>query len=105
MSGIGDAFNLLLAVHKRAVTLKRDAATLAVFVSPSNYSRNLAGPSDMAIEGREFIISRAQLTGVFTTIKRGDRIVDAELGNMSIDEIREMYDFGGAIIGYRLTTR
>lgn len=105
MSSVVDAFNILLGLHKRNVTLRRDDSTLAVQVSPSNYARNLAGPSEMAIEGREFVISRTQLSGVFVPLKRGDRIIDADLGTMSIDEIIEMYDFGGAIIGYRLRTR
>lgn len=34
-------------------------------------------------------------------IKRGDRIIDEVYGHMTIDEIIEMPDIGGAIMGYR----
>jgi hypothetical protein len=36
------------------------------------------------------------------TIKRGDKIVDALLGTLTVDEIMEMYDLGGTILGYRV---
>lgn len=34
-------------------------------------------------------------------IKRGDKIIDVTYGHLAIDEIIEMVDIGGAIIGYR----
>jgi hypothetical protein len=34
-------------------------------------------------------------------IKRGDKIIDSTYGHMAIDEIIEMVDIGGEIIGYR----
>lgn len=35
-------------------------------------------------------------------IKRGDKIVDSIHGSMAVDEIIEMVDLGGAVIGYRV---
>ncbi len=37
-------------------------------------------------------------------LKRGDKIETSDLGNMAIDEIIEMYDLGGAVLGYRVRT-
>ena len=38
-----------------------------------------------------------------TVIKRGDKIVDS-LGHLAIDEIIEMVDIGGSVMGYRVRT-
>lgn len=37
-------------------------------------------------------------------IKRSDRILDSIYGNLTIDEIVEMVDLGGSIMGYRVRT-
>lgn len=37
-------------------------------------------------------------------IKRGDKIIDATYGHLAIDEIIEMIDIGGEIMGYRVRT-
>jgi hypothetical protein len=39
-----------------------------------------------------------------TIIKRGDKIIDTVYGAIAIDEIIEIVDFGGAIMGYRCRT-
>ncbi len=101
-----DAFRSLLNLHKRSVTLIRpDIYEVTVDMSPSNYSRNLEGPSEITIAGKEFVVTKEALDEVsYPRPKRGDRITDAEMGTFAIDEVREMFDFGGAIIGYRLRT-
>lgn len=105
-----DAFNSLLSVHARTVTLTRRVAggpnlTGQVKVTPANYYRKLAGPDEIIIEGREFVIAKDALTEIgFTNLRRGDVLTDADMGNMVIDTVREMYDLGGGIIGYRVTT-
>lgn len=89
------------------MTLKRLGSpdiSISVEATPSNYSRNLAGPSEIAIEGREFVISKNFLVAPITIIKRGDRLVDPELGIMTISESNELYDLGGSIIGFRVRT-
>ena len=76
---------------------------LPIRVTPSNYFRNLAAPEEIVIEGREFVISKQNLDSVyFPAPKRGDRITDPDIGLSVISEVREMFDFGGAIIGYRI---
>ena len=98
-------FRRMLSLKQRKVNIERGDDVLAnVYVSPSDYQRNLEGPSATAFKGREFIISREQLASPITSLKRGDVIVDSELGAMPIEEIVEMYDLGGAIIGFRLRT-
>lgn len=97
-----DAFNALLAMQSRSMTLKRAADEITVKAAPSNYSRNLAGPSDIAIKGREFVISKDDLVTPLTKIRRGDSLIDVDFGTMAVTEVIEMYDLGGAVIGFRV---
>jgi hypothetical protein len=101
-----EAFDNLINLHHRKMTLVRlnPSATMPIKVAPSNYSRNLAGPEAIQFEGREFIIPRSQLKAPFIPLRRGDRLVDTEMGTMSITEINEQFDLGGAILGYRVRT-
>lgn len=105
---IADALNLMLSIQSRTMTLTRpgdEGLSVEVRVSPSNFSRNLEGPSDTTIPGKEFVVSKKVLDeAAFPKPKRGDRLIDSDMGSMAISEIREMYDLGGAIIAYRLRT-
>lgn len=100
------AFNAMISMHGRNGTLKRiGVSTSAIRFAPSNYARKLEGPSEVIIEGREFIVPKDMIqTPMSPLIRRGDRIVDAELGEFTIDEVKELYDFGGAILGFRVRT-
>lgn len=107
MSGnLSSAFNQLLGIHFRNVTMERPGsgiAAVAIKVTPSNYSRNLAAPEEIVIEGREYVITKSALElAPFPVPKRGDRIKDAELGTHVISEVRELFGFGGSILGYRV---
>jgi len=76
---------------------------VAIKVSPSNYFRNLQGPEEIVMSGREFVISKKSLDAVAYPIpKRGDRLKDTELGTSIISEVREMFSFGGDIVGFRV---
>lgn len=103
---LDQAFNALLSRHSRPAILKRIGVTTVqtnIRIAPSNFVSNAEGPADVTIKGREFVISKASIVAPFTPIlKKGDKIVDTELGSMAIGEIKEMYDMGGAIIGYRI---
>ena len=103
---LANAFNTLLSLHSRTVTLERPGVkTVTIKVTPSNYFRNLAGPEEIVIEGKEFVISKTFLDAVeFGVPKRGDRITDAQTGLAVISEVREMFAFGGTIIGFRVRT-
>lgn len=103
---LDSAFNFMLNLHHRVVTLKRaDVMEVQVKVTPSNYSRFLSGPEEITMQGREYIISKSELVASgFPALKKGDRIIDTELGTFPIAEIKEMFDLGGAIIGYRMRT-
>ena len=104
-SSLGNAFNQLLALHSRKVTIARPGGVgpVEIKVTPSNYSRNLAGPEEVVIAGREFVISKYTLDSVsFPVPRRGDRLVDPELGTHIISEVRELLGFGGSILGYRV---
>ena len=71
--------------------------------TPANYSRKLAGPEEITIDGKEFVISKQNLERAKYPVPiRGDRIVDSDIGLCSIAEVKEMFDFGGELIGYRV---
>lgn len=102
-----NAFNTLLFLHSREATIERpgDITAAAIKISPSNYRRNLNGPEEIVMSGREFVISKASLDAVsYPAPERGDRIKDSELGAMSVVDITEMFDLGGSIMGYRVRT-
>jgi hypothetical protein len=101
------AFNLLLSKHGRSVQIFRDDELTAVSirVTPANYFRNLAAPEEIIVEGYEFVVSKSVLQAAnFPKPKRGDVIKDPEIGYRTISEVREMFDFGGSIMGYRVRT-
>jgi hypothetical protein len=106
--GLKEAFNLMLSKQSREMTIKRTGnspLTATIRAAPSNYSRNLDAPSDMAIRGKEFVISKEVLDiAGFPAPKRADRLIDSDLGTLAIVEVVEMYDIGASIIGYRVRT-
>ena len=103
-------FNTLTRLHSRVAVLKRFAPintdpdlTTNIRITPSNYFRFLEGPSHTVVKGREFIIPKDSMeTPLTPLIKRGDKIVDTEYGSMAIDEIMEMVDLGGSVMGWRV---
>jgi len=101
------AFNYLLNLHCREVVIKRPGTAYAsnIKISPSNFYRHLMGPEETVIDGREYIVTKDNLdVAPFPIPKRGDRIEDPELGILSIVEVREMFDFGGKLLGFRIRT-
>lgn len=73
-------------------------------VAPSNMYRSPAGPAETVGTGRQFVVVAEEANNnLGRKPKRGDRMLDSELKTMVIDEVREMFDFGGAVIGYRIT--
>ena len=104
---LNSAFGALLSIHSRTMTLTRPGGvSVSIKATPSNYFRNLAGPEEVTFEGKEFIISKAILDGSGFTlpIKKGDRLVDTQMGSHTVQEIREIFDIGAAIMGYRIRT-
>lgn len=99
------AFNQILSLHSREMTIEKQdfTSTAIIKVSPSNYFRNLSLPEEIIAEGFEFVITKESL-GDFGEIKRGDRLIDTELGVNTISFVRPMFDFGGQIMGYRVRT-
>jgi hypothetical protein len=101
------AFNAVTKMKSRPATLKRRATpsdlTSPISITPSNYFRNNEGPSAVVIKGREFIIPYDSITNKFSApiVKRGDYIIDVDLGQMAITEVIELYDVGSAILGWR----
>lgn len=113
MAGIKDAFNALLGMTAKQVTIKRlsdsgDDFSGTIRAAYSNFFRNQEGPANSTFEGREFVISKKSVIEAgLTSILKNDRLVfpDEEVQEVTIDSVREMTDIGGEIIGYRVTTR
>lgn len=73
-------------------------------VAPSNYFRSPAGPAETVGTGRQFVVVASEADeNLGRKPQRGDRMIDAGLEIMILGEVREMFDFGGEVIGYRLT--
>lgn len=102
-----DAFNIILKKKRRPIRLHRiGAATFDIqtYVSPSNYFRNGAAPSEMTVFGHQFIITTSDLSAYPGKVKRGDRIEDPELGTLTIETIEPLHGLGADILGFRITT-
>jgi hypothetical protein len=97
-----DAFNNLLRLKQVSATLKQGVTTVNVLVSPSSYSRSLSGPSNIEIEGEEFVISKRNLTAPLTEPRRGDRLVLSSGDFHSVKHVVPLYNVGGAVMGWRL---
>lgn len=98
------AFNFILTLQGRDVTLERGATSVTVKMAPSNYFRNLSGPEEVVIGGREFVVSKEALDGQsYGTPRRGDLIIDSDMGPNAIVEVREMIVLG-KLVGYRMRT-
>lgn len=101
-----DAFNNLLGIQKRPAVLRRRGSPDIfgnINYSPTFFFRRLEG-TGAVVQNREIVISKDQvikLTGFSAGLRRGDIIQDTELGDLVIDQIIEMFDLGGAIIGFR----
>lgn len=96
----------IISLQGREMTLERDAGatTAIVKMAPSNYHRNRSLVEEIVSEGKEFVVAKSALDSVsFGAPKRGDLIIDSELGDNSILEVVEMV-FLGKLIGYRLRT-
>jgi hypothetical protein len=102
---IKQAFNFLVNKQSRKMLLEKAdfSESIEIPVSPSNYFRNFSGPEEVVIEGQEFVFTKDSIED-FGVPKRGDRLVDSDLGENTISFIKPMYDVGGEIIGYRVRT-
>lgn len=104
-TNLGNAFNQLLQIHSRDMKISRPGGIgpFDIKITPSNYSRNLAAPEEISVEGKEFVVTKYALEKVsFGVPRRGDKLVDPEMGTHIVSEVRELIGLGGAILGYRL---
>ena len=99
------AFKFIIDKQGRPVTLDRNGTTYSVVMAPSNYGRNLSLPEEIVSEGLEFVVSKDSLDAesVPLPLRRGDTIVDADMGANTITEVKEMFALG-ELIGYRVRT-
>lgn len=103
---LDNAFNYVWNLQARPCVLHNldTDETYNIKAAPSNYFRNMAGPEEIEYEGREFVLSKANLDLNSAPIPtRNLRITDATFGTENIKEVREMILLG-SIIGYRVRT-
>ena len=94
----------IINLQGREMTIERGVTTATVKIAPSNYHRNRSVVEEVVSEGKEFVVAKSALDAVsFPTPRRGDVIVDPELGVNSVLEVIDMV-FLGRLIGYRLRT-
>lgn len=100
-----NAFLSLVHFQGRDMTLTKsdDSKTVTLKVAVSNYSRNLAGPEQISIDGQEFVMAKKDLAD-FGIPARGDYLFDPELDENTITEVKHLLGLGGDIIGYRVRT-
>lgn len=105
-----EAFNMALSLKaSKTSKLTRPGSPnveVTVPMAISNYGRSLAGPANVTITGKEFVMSKDALdeSGFGDVPKRGDRIYYDGLGILMIGFVDPMSDIGGDIIGWRLRT-
>lgn len=103
-----NVFKAMLAKKARTVNIFRDPATkYLITLSPTNYTRQPAGPAETVFTGFQFIVVKDYLdksgfTAANKVPRRGDMIEDVELGILTIDQVEPMYELNAVIVGYRL---
>ena len=98
------AFNFVLRFQSKTITYYQVSSDTedTITLAPSNYFRNHEMLEEMVSEGREYVISKKIFNDTFTGEPvRGDRIIDGDVGNLTIRDIREMSVFG-KVVGYRV---
>lgn len=105
---IKNAFNFILNMQSRDMIIQSlvDGTQYNIKAAPSNFSRDLATVEEITVEGYEFVISKRNLieSGFLVPPTKGDRLIDPEYGDNTIDFVKPMVDLGGEIIGYRIRT-
>jgi len=98
------AFNFIIKLQGRDVTLDIDNTIYSIKLAPSNYFRKLAMIEEVVEEGYEFVISKTNLDSVSAPEpKRGDVIIDSVTGDNSIVEVKPLFALG-ELLGYRVRT-
>jgi len=98
-----DAINLALKINQRLMKIYSVGGTQSdMYVTKSNYSRNTALPEEVVASGREYIVSMDELLKTaYTSIKRGYKLEDSQLGIFTVTEVNEMVVLG-EIVGFRV---
>ena len=103
---IKKSFIAILRMQQKDFTLFRPGgSSITIKVAPSNFFKTTQDVSEITVEGREFIILKDDLDAqTYGIVKRGDKLYHADLGTLTIDTTKEMYDLGGGVIAYRMRT-
>lgn len=98
-----NAFDLIINLRGKEMTIERGATSETIKAAPSNYFRNFDAIEEMNVEGLEFVISQSDLE-TWGRPKRGDYLIDSDLGENMIGEAKPLTGLGGVILGYRVRT-
>ena len=84
-------FNKTLLIQASDMTIHNTNTDVkhTIKLAPSNYSRNLSGPEEITIEGKEFVVSKKALDAAgYGTLQIGHKIIGADIGVNTISEIK-----------------
>ena len=105
--GLEDAFNYIISLQATKVSiedLETSTVVTNILAAPSNYFRNMAGPEEIVVEGREFVFSKKDLDAKSApTLKRGIKVIHSPTEVETITYVKEMRVMG-VIVGYRVRT-
>ncbi len=84
-------------------TLPKPANLVKINMAPSSFQTQPEEVESMVGRGRQFLITHAQVFAVLgRSPVRGDRIEESFLGKATINQVKELVDVGGGVIGYRI---
>jgi len=107
MSVLKAGFDMALKLKVRDMELyvPDTDTTYNIEIANSNFSRNFQEIEEIVVKGMEFIISKTELDAQsIVKPERNWRIIDTDLGEFTISEVKHMIGLGGEILGYRLRT-
>lgn len=101
-----DGFKYVYSLNQRKMTFCRPGGIeVDIFVLPSNYTKNSNLPEEIVVEGRQFVISKDQLSKTVEKVpKRGDQLTDPDLGVNTIEQIEPLIIMG-EVVGYRVNLK
>ncbi len=95
-------FDFALSFNQRDIEVQRrgtNGFTMQIKASNDNYNRKFENVANVTTIGKGYVISASQ----GYTPRRGDALIDKEVGTFIISEVHEMV-YNGNIVGYRIRT-
>lgn len=103
-SSIEAAFKYALKHNSRSMLISRTGMPdEPILCGVASFTKAETTMEETVVYGREYVIAASDVPPTYVQPKRGDTLVDAEMGYFTIEQVKEMIVFG-KIIGYRVRT-